>query len=105
MRSAAVRTKRQRNNNRSLVHDSVDHPRLRSSSLPHGPDLGAQRASPFRPEPHLKKPFISLSVLASGISHYWIEDPFQKVRVAMKTKTTLLIATLRPFSRVTPLCF
>jgi hypothetical protein len=39
--------KRQRNNNRCLVHDSVNHPRLRSSSLPHGPDLGAQYACPL----------------------------------------------------------
>jgi len=46
MRSAAARMKRQPNNNRSLVHDSVDNPRLRSSSLPHGPDLGAQYACP-----------------------------------------------------------
>src|ERR1039458_2178668 len=48
MRSAVVGTKRQPNNNRSRVHDSVNNPRLRSSSLPHGPDLGAQYACPFR---------------------------------------------------------
>jgi hypothetical protein len=30
MRSAAVRTERQRNNNPSRVHDSVNNPRLRS---------------------------------------------------------------------------
>src|ERR1035441_6066134 len=48
MRSAVVGTKWQPNNNRSRVHDSVNNPRLRSSSLPHGPDLGAQYACPFR---------------------------------------------------------
>jgi hypothetical protein len=31
--------KRQRNNNRSLVHDSVNHPRLRSSSSSLGLDI------------------------------------------------------------------
>jgi hypothetical protein len=32
MRSAVVGTKRQPNNNRCLVHDSVNHSQLRSSS-------------------------------------------------------------------------
>ena len=68
-----MRTKRQQNNNPSRVHDSVNHPRLRSPSLSHGPDLGAQYAATFRPEPLLKKSFISLSVLSSRIPHYQVE--------------------------------
>jgi hypothetical protein len=43
-----VRTKRQRNNNRCLVRDSVNHPRLRSSPSSLGLDIPAATNFPAR---------------------------------------------------------
>jgi hypothetical protein len=65
-----VGTKRQPNNNKSRVHDSVNHPRLRSSSLPHGPDLGAQYACPLRNRAAPQKIFLFADRFPPRIPHY-----------------------------------